>query len=343
MPSNPLYNELRRLRRDFDRAASRYSDLTLSISFVQDSEWSETSPYRKPNHAIPLWQYLGNATAETAADFIQFPHTPYGFVGARLTAFGIIEGADSDLFRRMALRAGSLIPSEAVEIMDTAILDNVVDRSQPGKPVFSTNSNALAIWLNYTLVCLSLYQPERIQDGRLSVDPYAASLVALDVLLKGAKGSEPERGPTDGQRHVLLDRTFDVALSFPGERRDYVAKVAMGLRGQGVEVFYDRFFEPELAVLNLDALLQKVYHERSKLIVVFLCEEYPKKEWCGLEWRAIRDIIKSHPERIMLLRFDSVVLDGVFSLDGYVDLRGRSPRETVKLIRRRVAAYDSSQ
>ena len=36
------------------------------------------------------------------------------------------------------------------------------------------------------------------------------------------------------------------------------------------EVFYDRFHEAELARPNLDVYLQEIYHDRSRLVVVFL-------------------------------------------------------------------------
>ena len=39
---------------------------------------------------------------------------------------------------------------------------------------------------------------------------------------------------------------YHVALSFAGEDRDYVEKVAIQLRAAGVEVFYDLFHEADL-------------------------------------------------------------------------------------------------
>ena len=40
----------------------------------------------------------------------------------------------------------------------------------------------------------------------------------------------------------------------------------------------------------------------TNLIVVVLCADYQQKEWCHLEWRAIRDLIKKRHDRIMFLR-----------------------------------------
>jgi hypothetical protein len=121
--------------------------------------------------------------------------------------------------------------------------------------------------------------------------------------------------------------------------REFVSKVAEGLseRLGRDNVFYDAYYEHELARPNLDTVLQKVYHDNSDLVVVFLCQEYEMKEWCGLEWRAIRDLIKKRrDEDIMLMLFDDSEISGLYSIDGYIDLSQRSPGEAVELICRRL-------
>src|SRR5262245_42318555 len=89
-------------------------------------------------------------------------------------------------------------------------------------------------------------------------------------------------------------RRFRIALSFPGEHRQFVEQVAEQLAAVvGREsVLYDRFYEAEFARPDLDTYLQRLYHDESELIAVFLCADYERKEWCGLEWRAVRDLIK---------------------------------------------------
>ena len=132
---------------------------------------------------------------------------------------------------------------------------------------------------------------------------------------------------------------FKVALSFPGESREYVSKVAEELKRRLPEgsVFYDRDFTAQLARPNLDTLLQGVYGKRADLVVVFLSADYDKKEWCGLEWRAIREIIKRrHDHTVMFMRFDDATVPGVMSLDGYVDLTHHTPNEAAEFILERV-------
>jgi hypothetical protein len=138
---------------------------------------------------------------------------------------------------------------------------------------------------------------------------------------------------------------FKVALSFPGERREYVAAIATELKkrlGAGT-VFYDKDFTAQLARPNLDTLLQRVYLNNSDLVVVFLCGDYERKEWCGLEWRAIRSIIKNKNDHaIMFMRFDLADVSGSFSIDGYVDLEEYSPIEAARMIVERVRLNDLS-
>jgi hypothetical protein len=92
-----------------------------------------------------------------------------------------------------------------------------------------------------------------------------------------------------------------------------------------------------LARPNLDTYLQRIYHDDSELLVVFICADYERKEWCGLEWRAIRDLIKrKEAASIMPIRLDAGDVSGLFSIDGYLDAKDRTPAEVAKLIRARL-------
>jgi hypothetical protein len=136
---------------------------------------------------------------------------------------------------------------------------------------------------------------------------------------------------------------FRVALSFPGEKREYVSAVATEVKrrlGRDA-IFYDKDFTAQLARPNLDTLLQRIYLNNSDLVIVFLCAEYERKEWCGLEWRAIRNIIKNKNDHaIMFMRFDHADVGGAFSIDGYVDLDEYTPLEVARMIVERVRLND---
>ena len=131
---------------------------------------------------------------------------------------------------------------------------------------------------------------------------------------------------------------FKVALSFPGEHRGRVERIAYALvekLGRGT-VLYDRWFSAEFARPNLDTYLPKLYLQ-SRLLVFFFGDAYSKKEWCGLEWRAGRDLLKRRQDdRLMFVRFDDSETSGLFSVDGYLDARKSSDGEIVSAILKRI-------
>ncbi len=142
------------------------------------------------------------------------------------------------------------------------------------------------------------------------------------------------------------DMRFKVALSFPGEVRGYVSDVARELRNRlsSGTLFYDNDFQAQLAKPNLDTLLQRIYRENSELVVVFLCADYETKPWCGIEWRAIREIIiDKNDHAVMFMRFDNAKIQGVFSHDGYIDANRHTAAQVAAFILERVRLNNLSK
>lgn len=52
---------------------------------------------------------------------------------------------------------------------------------------------------------------------------------------------------------------YNIALSFAGEDRKYVEKIAYGLKERGVKVFYDKFKTSELWGKDLYQYLNDIY------------------------------------------------------------------------------------
>lgn len=164
---------------------------------------------------------------------------------------------------------------------------------------------------------------------------------ALNELLdRTAEAKRDSNDRTDNKfENEYMQKRFSVALSFPGDHRDFVEPIADDLvNSLGRDrVFYDRNFEHELSRPNLDTYLQEIYHCESELITVFICNDYEKKDWCHLEWRAIRDLIKKRrDDEVMFIRVDSGEVSGIFSVDGYIDGTEKSPQEIAALIERRL-------
>jgi len=131
----------------------------------------------------------------------------------------------------------------------------------------------------------------------------------------------------------IFTHVFRVAFSFPGEARHRITPIAHNVQeALGPDsVFYDEWYKAELARPSLDLRLQGIY-ARAELVVVCLCAGYDRKEWCGLEWRPIRDLVKKRQDRIMLLRLDDTDVAGSFSIDGYIDLRTHDDTEAGALV-----------
>ena len=152
-----------------------------------------------------------------------------------------------------------------------------------------------------------------------------------------APSDSPNKGKCDSrQKSSMSEKRFSVALSFPGQYRDYVKKVDAELMKLFAldKVFFDERYEAEIVGLDSDTVLQKIYHDYSDLVVVFLCKEYLEKDWCNnVECRAIRDRIKKGQGRwILPLRFDFTEIEGFFSIDICPDISKREPKDTAKLI-----------
>lgn len=155
------------------------------------------------------------------------------------------------------------------------------------------------------------------------------------------------RPPSTARQTIdVTKHQFDVALSFPGESRKLVEEVAGALNAEmGPDrCFYDNYYKAQLARPALDVLLQDIYRSRSKLIVVFIGSDYQRKEWCGIELRAIREIIFQRGyDRIMFVRLDDGEVDGVFRTDGYLDARHHSSSEIAHFIQQRVALIGTAR
>lgn len=184
----------------------------------------------------------------------------------------------------------------------------------------------------YNYRAADIYQVQKdLQGGVLTRYP----LISL-VMNSLEQMPDPISPPTAKK---MITKRFLVALSFPGEHRSFVENIAETLAktlGKS-KVFYDQFYEAELARPNLDTYLQHIYHDDADLIVVFICEDYNNKEWCHLEARAIRDLIKKRrDDEVMFIRVDDGSVDGVFSIDGYVSAKGRPAKKIAELICQRL-------
>lgn len=130
-----------------------------------------------------------------------------------------------------------------------------------------------------------------------------------------------------------MDYKYDIALSFAGEDREYVDKVAQILKDKGVRVFYDKFEEVDLWGKDLGIHFDYVYRRQSKYFVPFISVHYEQKVWTNYEVRtAIARAIENKEEYILPVRFDKTELDGIRSTLGYLDISKMPPEELANKI-----------
>ncbi len=187
--------EWQRLRADFEARASQYHDLTLSVYYVVRDQPQPEVQFAEPNHAVSLWQFFGHLTSDESIQSLgPLEPTQFGMAGAMVSAFAVIAGPETDLFRRMAERAGSLVPDEVGQRITLEVASRFFDADTAGKPLYVCNQTPLSKWLNLVLVAIATHQPNRFQKETLAVDPFAASLVALDFLRHKLPALEPAAG-----------------------------------------------------------------------------------------------------------------------------------------------------
>lgn len=122
-----------------------------------------------------------------------------------------------------------------------------------------------------------------------------------------------------------MSKRFNVALSFPGEHRDFVHQVAEEV-GEALgreRVFYDEWYETELLGTGGDLKLLNMYHD-SDLVIPFFSKFY-EKPWCSLEWETIRGILltRRSEDAVIPVHLDNTKILGWPIVSFEIELRGR--------------------
>lgn len=127
--------------------------------------------------------------------------------------------------------------------------------------------------------------------------------------------------------------TFQVALSFAGEQRSYVQRVAVALTGLGIEHFYDENEQISLWGTNQVETLQRIYLEASSSVVMFVSRQYAEKVWPTAERRAtLSRALRERREYVLPVRFDDTVLPGLDPDLSYLKAADYTPEELAAAI-----------
>jgi hypothetical protein len=163
-----------------------------------------------------------------------------------------------------------------------------------------------------------------------AVDDY---LVIFNELMVGVAPAPPllddQVAPVpdeDGYEH-------DVALSFAGEDRPYVERVARGLKARGVRVFYDRFFEVDAWGAELPEFFDDAFRSKARFTVAFVSIHYAVKPWPTTERRsAFARALNQASPYLLPVRLDDTELPGLRPTVGFIDGRLRTPEQLVELV-----------
>jgi hypothetical protein len=138
-------------------------------------------------------------------------------------------------------------------------------------------------------------------------------------------------------RHVP-DRWL-VAFSLAGEQRELVGAIAEEVERQlgPSTVFYDEWFEHLIAGNDADLELQRIYMERSELVVICISGAYDVKPWTRAEHSAIRARYMEasrtgDAKRVLPVRVGPGEVEGIFPNAIVPDFTEREIAEAAQLV-----------
>ncbi len=136
---------------------------------------------------------------------------------------------------------------------------------------------------------------------------------------------------------------YDVALSFAGEDRDYVEKVAEELVSQGIRVFYDKYNQYVLWGKDLYTHLDHIYNKKAKYCILFLSMYYANKIWTNHERKSAQArALEEKGEYLLPVRFDKTEIPGIRPTLGYINANDYSPKELAQIFKDKLDEAQSS-
>jgi len=115
---------------------------------------------------------------------------------------------------------------------------------------------------------------------------------------------------------------FDVMLSFAGAEREYARAIYKIASANGLKVFLDEEFQPEIWGKNLVEYLDAAYRESGCYVLALLSRAYCDNVYARVERRAAFDrMINETGEYFLPVKVDDSWIDGLPKSTAYLDLR----------------------
>jgi hypothetical protein len=126
---------------------------------------------------------------------------------------------------------------------------------------------------------------------------------------------------------------YDVALSYAGQQRAYVERVAAHLKKRGASYYYDRDDPILLLGRHLAEELPRIYEKDAASVVIFISQDYVDKDWTRLERRAaLSRAVRERRPYVLPARFDKSELPGLITDVAYADLTTQEPEDFADVI-----------
>lgn len=130
------------------------------------------------------------------------------------------------------------------------------------------------------------------------------------------------------ERYYARKYEYDVALSFAGEDREYVEKVAHALVNLGLKVFYDKYEEVDLWGKNLYTHLDDVYQHKARYCIIFISKYYKHKLWTNHERESAQArAFTEKKEYILPVKIDDTEIPGIKPTVAYLRSENMTPEK----------------
>lgn len=279
---------------------------------------------------------------------------PFHIDGIRVSYYVPFTG-DATLFKCKPNQFSFNPPHARVEnselIFEYDRADRAVDATKTAFDSDLRNVSQWVGWVNGQVDSFNNELPSRLQteltNRRQRIIESQQQVHTLGYKIRPKKETpqpEPPSVPTESKQRSGTRKkakppapTYNVALSFAGEDREYVKQVATALQALSVKVFYDEFEQADLWGRNLVDHLADVYAKRARFIVMFVSSHYAAKAWTNHERKhAQAGALQRGEDSILPARFDDTEVPGLANTVGYVDLKTTTPEQLAKMIKRKL-------
>ena len=130
---------------------------------------------------------------------------------------------------------------------------------------------------------------------------------------------------------------YDVVLSFAGEDRNIVEKIAECLKNSQIKVFYDKYEEVDLWGKDLYTHLDDIYQNKAKYCIIFISKWYANKNWTNHERMSAQARAFTESEEYVLpIRLDNTQIPGIRPTVGYIDGNKYTPKQICNMILKKI-------